>query len=327
MHPVDKLQSKVVLRLASAFCSILALFVIGASSWLVVKERFAERDLRAAAEFLKQQASETTSEARASLLDEFLDAQKRAVLPLAIDAPRTLQKLTERLGTLSAAVDAGSEEIADLLADAGKVSSPPAPPSASFTSFRNIAHSISFVGAGARGSAPFYSFQREYEGGVYPSEHFTEIRKGQLFCGWKVEGAETPKIPGKIVQVKVGEKKSGPVFMNKQLPSFGIYRLRLIEQNTGRSETVTAPKSERDRAAAKQSGYEFNESWPGNTPTAEVTITGPDHAAQILTVRSGDEFKFLEKNYRVLSIQPGKVELLDKETDQSVVWGRKRATD
>lgn len=301
--------------------------MIAASAWLVLSEREVESELRAAGEFLNRLNPVGEAETRAQLRADLLDAQSRAELPLTIDAPGKLVNLLKRLEKLSLAANAGSEKIMEILVKAENPVPPPTPPSASFTSFRAVEYTITFTGAGTRGQTPVYSFQREYQGGFYPSELYNDVFKGQIFCGWKVAGAETPRIPGKITQIKVGEKRSGPVYESQQLPSFVIYRLRLVDHSGGRAMTLTAPKSERDRQAAKQSGFNFNEFWTGSIPTAEITITNPELSDQILTVKAGDQFTFLEKIYLVKSILPGKMELLDKETGQVVNWGRKRLNE
>lgn len=323
MSPAARPRGKHVRRLLNATGVTAAAGILAASLWLVAEEWRAENEMRSAALSLAPAAADPESGTRSKLLAELIDAQKRAELPLAVDAPRKLEDLTKRLSDLSVESEADSTEIAVILADAGSATVEAEPPSASFTAFRHVPHQIILVGAGARGSSPVYSFRRDFEGSAFPSEHFTDIRKGQVFCGWKVVASETPSIPGKIVEVKVGERKSGPIFEKRQLPSFGIDRLRLVESDTGREETVTAPRSERDRQAAELSGHEFRQYWSGQTPTGEITMTGPG-GTEVLTVRAGDEFNFLEQTFRVVSVQPGKLELWDKQADRPVVWGRKQ---
>lgn len=323
MSPAARPRGKHARRFLNAAGFALAASILTASLWLFAEEWRAENEMRSAASSLAPGTADPESGTRAKLSAELIDAQRRAELPLAMDAPRKLEDLTKRLRDLSAESEADSTEIAVIVADAGNATGEAEPPSASFTAFRYVPHRIVLIGAGARGNSPVYSFRRDFEDSAFPSEHYTDVRKGQLFCGWKVAASETPSIPGKIVEVKVGERKSGPIFEKRQLPSFGIDRLRLVESDTGREETVTAPRSERDRQGAELSDYEFKQYWSGQTAIGEITITGPG-GAEVLTVRAGDEFNFLQQTYRVVSVQPGKMELWDKQTDRPVVWGRKQ---
>ena len=311
-------------RSRPAVAVLVSLGLISAGLWLIAKEWRRERELQSSAEFIRTATALNKPEHRASLLAELIDAQKRAQLPLAIDAPQKLEDLTKRLRILSTSVGQRSDQIADVVVTAGSDSTPLEVPSASFTQFRYIPHTISFVGAGEKDSAPYYSFVREFGGGVFPPENLNHVRKGQIFGGWKIVGAETPKIPGKFVKVKVGERKGEPVFADRQLPSFSIYRLHVRSEDSGQTTILSAPKSDQDAERAKQSGFPFSESLEGKTPSAEITLKIPGSAPEVLTVKESESFKFLEKTYRVMSIQSGKIELLEAPTDQEVIWGLTR---
>ena len=303
--------------------AVVAAGIIAASIWLLAREKRAEAEIGSALASLNSDTFDLERKALSEAMAELVDAQKRSELPLTIDAPGELEKLTKRLHHLSAELDADFGEIAAVVAGAenATVQPEPEPPSASFSSFRYVQHQIVFLGATVRGSTPVYSFRREFEGSIFPPDNYTDIRKGQIFCGWKIASSETPKIRGQIVEVKVGERKSGPIFAKRQLPAFNIHRLLLVESGTGRKATVTAPFSEVDREAAEQSRHGFEDSWAGQTPAGEITLSGP-RGTEILTVRAGDEFAFGEQTYRVLSVQPGKMELLETPADRKVIWGR-----
>jgi len=311
-------------RSRPAIAVLVSLGLVASGLWLIVEEWMREKELQSSAELIRTAAARNKPEHRASLLAELIDAQKRAQLPLAIDAPQKLEDLTKRLRILSESVGERSDEIADTVVAAGSATVPIEAPSASFTSFRYIPHKISFVEAGEKDGAPYCSFVREFEGGAFPEENHSFVRKGQSFGGWKIVVVETPKIPGKVVKVKVGERKGEPVFEDRPLPPFYIYRLHVKNEETGQSTTITAPKSDRDRDKAEQSGFPFNESLEGKTPSAEITLKIPGSAPEVLTVKEGESFKFLEKTYRVMSIQSGKIELLEAPTDQEVIWGLTR---
>ena len=82
--------------------------------------------------------------------------------------------------------------------------------------------------------------------------------------------------------------------------------------------------TELDAQRAKLSNFEIIDALLGDTPVAQLLITGLDEKPVQFDVKAGCEFVALGKTYRVLSVRPSALRLSELGGENQVVWERGR---
>ena len=149
------------------------------------------------------------------------------------------------------------------------------------------------------------------------------MRRGDVVAGWKVEGATWKGVQGILVD-RQEEGRRGRISVRIQkMPDFQIYRLSLSGKEK-RTATLTLPVTELDAQRAKLSNFEIIDALLGDTPVAQLLITGLDEKPVQFDVKAGCEFVALGKTYRVLSVRPSALRLSELGGENQVVWERGR---
>ncbi len=282
---------------------------------LIFLENRRAADLQGLSSFLDAGQPFDVEGAPSVLLGELAAAQKRATLPLAIDAHEALERLAQRLSELR-------QRLGENLVE--EITGPPIggdapPPAISFGYFGKYPHSLVFAEARSFRSAPSYSFRLDYRQGRFDSEHFKDLRRGDFVMGWKVEGATSHKMRGLSVERQQQGRRGRVRSWSEKLPDFEIYRL-VLSKHGKPAVVLTAPKTERDALHAKLSNFEFIDTLAGETAVAHVVIRGAGEREKTLEVKAGCEFRALGRKYRVRSVEQTALHLVDAQAGHELVW-------
>ena len=313
-------------RLAESLFLLLwagaCLGLVAVSAWIFLKETRRVSDLQNLENYLQSEESFAMPDDLPRLLDEFVRLQKRAALPLGVDAPQVEKELTRRLNLLGERLGENIEVLANEFA-AKPNTDEREPPTACFAHFTNYPHVLVFTQARSFQDEPRYSFRLEFRQGSFAPEIFQDLRRGDVVAGWKVEGATWKGVQGILVD-RQEEGRRGRISVRIQkMPDFQIYRLSLSGKER-RTATLTLPVTELDAQRAKLSNFEIIDALLGDTPVAQLLITGLDEKPVQFDVKAGCEFVALGKTYRVLSVRPSALRLSELGGENQVVWERGR---
>jgi hypothetical protein len=299
--------------------------LVAVSAWIFLKETRRGSELRALEDYLQSDDNFAIPNDLPRLLDEFAGLQKRAALPLAVDAPKAGKELTRRLNVLAVRLGENAEMLAHEFA-AKPNQEVPEPPTVCFTHFSDYQHVLRFTRARSFQREPRYSFRLEFRQGPFAPENFQDLRRGDVVSGWKVEGAISRKVQGIFVERQDTDRR-GRVFRRREkMPDFEIYRLSLSGKGKV-AAMLTLPKSELDAQRARLSNHKFIDTLPGETSVAHLSIVGLGERPEEFEVKVGCEFVALGKTYRVRSVRPSALRLEDLSSGREVVWERGRRYD
>ena len=313
-------------RLAESLFLLLwagaCLGLVAVSAWIFLKETRRVSDLQNLENYLQSEESFAMPDDLPRLLDEFVRLQKRAALPLGVDAPQVEKELTRRLNLLGERLGENIEVLATEFA-AKPNTGEREPLTARFAHFTNYPHVLVFTQARSFQGEPRYSFRLEFRQGSFAPEIFQDLRRGDVVAGWKVEGATWKGVQGILVERQEEGRKGRISVRIQKMPDFQIYRLSLSGKER-RTATLTLPVTELDAQHAKLSNFEVTDTLLGDTSVAQLLLTGLDEKPVQFEVKAGCEFVALGKTYRVLSVQPSALRLRELGGESEVVWERGR---
>jgi len=313
-------------RLAESLFLLLwagaCLGLVAVSAWIFLKETRRGSDLQNLENYLQSEESFAMPDDLPRLLDEFAGLQRRAALPLGVDAPEVRKELTRRLNLLGERLGESTKILADERVFRPNTSELE-PPTVCFVHFSNYSYDLVFAQARSFQLEPRYSFRLEFRQGSFAPENFQDLRRGDVVAGWKVEGATSKKMIGRSVERRETDRKGRELVRREKNPDYEIYLLSLSGKE-GRTATLALPVTELDAKHAKRSNFEVIDTLPGETTVAHLSIVGLGERPEEFEVKAGCEFVALGKTYRVLSVQPSALRLKELGGESEVVWERGR---